>query len=197
MKSKSLILLSLIGWLPALPQNITQVEYFLDGEIITGTGHTETVTPGTDVTHTITFNTDTLAPGLHNLYFMVKDAEGMYSPLTSKVFYKPAPSPANLSTLEYFIDNEIISGNGHTETLAAGTDITHILNINTASLSPGIHNIYFRVKDAIGIYSPMTGSVFYKPAPSPANLSTVEYFIDNEIISGNGHTETLAAGTDF
>jgi hypothetical protein len=196
MKSKGLFYIWLIAWLPALSQNITQVEYFIDEEIITGSGHSEAVSPGIDVNHTLTFNTDTFSPGLHNFYFRVKDATGLFSSISSTVFYKPAEPEANLSSIEYFIDNEIISGNGHTEVITPGTYITHVLNINSGSLIPGIHNIYFRVKDGSGMNSPTYSTVFYKLSDPVSNIDLLEYYIDNEIISGQGHQVNISPSTE-
>jgi hypothetical protein len=196
MKSKGLFYLWLIAWLPAWSQNITQIEYFIDGEIITGSGHSEAVTPGINVTHSLTLNTNAFSPGLHNLYFWVKDAAGMFSPLYSKVFYQPAEPLANLNSIEYFIDDEIISGTGHTEILTPGTEVTHILNINTAALAPGIHNIYFRVKDVTGLYSQVYSTVFYRSGDPLANINLLEYYIDNEIISGQGHQVNITPANE-
>ena len=118
--------------------------------------------------------------------------------------YPATPVPAaNLVQAEYFYDNDPGSGNGEPITITAGqqiNDLTTSLTINGAALTPGLHRLYIRTKDADGVWS-LTNSVLFSNAvvvPYPAsagipNLVKAEYFIDVDPGAGNGVEITLPA----
>jgi hypothetical protein len=183
MKSKVLVFILFIAAIAVQSQNITHIEYFIDQELITGSGHIELVTPGNDITHTCNINTDTLSPGLHNLYFRVYDETGLASPLYNNAIFVSGTT-ANINLLEYYLDDEIITGSGHTEPITPGNDITHTFNIN--NLSPGLHNLYFRVYDETGLACPLYNSAIYSSG-TLSNINLLEYYLDDELITGSSH----------
>lgn len=113
-----------------------------------------------------------------------------------------APAP-DIVQAEYFYDTDPGTGNGQPIAIAAGqqiNDLTTSLTINGAALTPGLHRLYIRTKDAAGVWS-LTNSVIFSNAvvvPYPAspaipNLLKAEYFIDADPGAGNGTEITLPA----
>lgn len=111
--------------------------------------------------------------------------------------YPAAPAPApDIMQAEYFYDTDPGTGNGEPIAITAGqqiNDLTTLLTVNGAALSPGLHRLYIRTKDAGGVWS-LTNSVIFSNAvvvPYPAspvvpNLAKAEYFIDADPGAGNG-----------
>jgi hypothetical protein len=103
--------------------------------------------------------------------------------------YPSAPSAApDIVQAEYFYDTDPGAGNGEPIAITAGqqiNDLTTSLTINGAALTPGLHRLYIRTKDAAGVWS-LTNSVIFSnavvvpyPAASPAipNLIKAEYLL--------------------
>jgi hypothetical protein len=106
-----------------------------------------------------------------------------------------APAP-NIVQAEYFYDTDPGTGNGEPIIITAGqqiNDLTTTLSINGAALTPGLHRLYIRTKDAAGVWS-LTNSVIFSNAvvvPYPAtpvapSLVKAEYFVDADPGAGNG-----------
>ena len=109
---------------------------------------------------------------------------------------------ANLTMVEYFLDNDPGFGNGTLITVPANTTdyANQIININPALIADGIHTFYIRSKNADGTWSHTNRLLFNKPennsvAAPTANLTTVEYFLDNDPGFGNGTLITVPANT--
>ena len=124
----------------------------------------------------------TLSPGLHNIAFRVLDANGHPSSILVKNFLVPQPSSTEenvLKTYEYWIDHQFdkkVSG-----TIASSGIID--LNIDFSTLSPGLHNIAFRVLDANGHPSSILVKNFLVPQPSSTEdngLVSYRYWIDRD-----------------
>lgn len=69
-----------------------------------------------------------------------------------------------------------------------------------AALPDGLHKLYFRVKDANGMWSTTESTPFYRwtvtPTPPPAavNITHAEYFIDTDLGAGNATAITITPG---
>ena len=61
------------------PQNITQVEYFVDSDPGFGNGTSIGISAGTDLNPSITADLSSLSDGFHVLYVRAKDTEGDWS----------------------------------------------------------------------------------------------------------------------
>ena len=124
-----------------------------------------------------------LSPGLHNIAFRVLDANGHASSIIVKNFLVPNPSSLEenvLKTYEYWVDHDFehkVSG----EVAASGIID---LNIDFSALSPGLHNIAFRVLDANGHASSIIVKNFLVPEPlsmAENGLSKYRYWIDRDV----------------
>ncbi|KAB2878633.1 hypothetical protein F9K33_12630, partial [bacterium] len=80
---------------PALP-NVTKLEYFIDNDPGFGAATNVAITPGTNVIQNgIVVDISSVAGGFHTLYVRAKDANGNWSVLNAKAFYKtPGGGPA-------------------------------------------------------------------------------------------------------
>ncbi len=68
---------------------------------------------------------------------------------------------------EYFFDNIAVAyGQGTSLTVPSNTgDVQITADLPVTGLSPGFHQVYFRVKDAVKGWSPLTPKSFLKPNP--------------------------------
>jgi hypothetical protein len=184
---------------PAPASSITGIEYFIDGKSEFGSGTALTgFTPSVNVSsYNGSVNVSGLPQGFHRFYIRSKDANGAWS-LTHNTFfdnytapvYATAPSPAaNITDIEYFIDDKPEFGSG--TPLTGFTPSPNISSYNgsanVSGLPQGFHRYYIRSKDAGGKWS-LTHNLFfdnytvplYSTAPSsPPNIVALEYFIDN------------------
>ena len=203
---------------PAPVTNMVQLEYFLDNNDF-GFGNCTQIpfTPGTDILNlNANINITGLTPGVHRLFIRAKDANGKWSLTNYDVFdnsaslpYPPAPPPVtNMVQLEYFFDNNDLGfGNCTQIPFTAGTNISNLnSNVNITGLTPGVHRLFIRGKDANGKWSLTNLSIFdnssaaaYPAAPPPVtNMIQLEYFIDNNDLGfGNCTQIPFTAGTNI
>ena len=169
---------------------IVQAEYFFDTDPGFGKGTSFPITSGVQLLNqTVQADISALNPGIHQLYLRVKNANGHWSVTNRTMFYKPNIGSSNgvapnITQAEYFFDTDPGFGSGINIPITPGIQLLNqSVQANTASLSPGIHHIYFRVKDAVGKWSVSQRVLLYKsPAVTPNSLALVlaEYFIDND-----------------
>ena len=125
----------------------------IDGEIYNGTYDS--------------FSTIHLSFGIHNISLIVKDDNGIYSEAVNSTLVftmrpfpkidKITPNPAYIGERISFIGNGTDDGN--ITLYHWRSDIDGLIYngsepiYNTSSISPGIHTIYFRIMDDMGIWS--------------------------------------------
>lgn len=118
------------------------------------------------------------------------------------------PAPGNITTIEYSIDNMAGFGTGVLVTgFIVSPDISNFAGtVNINGLASGFHRIYFRSKDANGIWSHVNNAFFdnylvpiYNSAPpAPVNITNIEYFLDNTQVFGSGSPLTgFTSSTDI
>jgi hypothetical protein len=174
---------------------IVQAEYFFDTDPGFGKGTAFPITSGIQLLNqTVQADISNIPSGIHQLYIRVKDANGHWSFTNRTMFYKPNVGSSNgvapnITKAEYFFDTDPGFGSGINIPITPGIQLLNqTVQANTSSLSPGIHHIYFRVRDAAGKWSISQRVLLYKsPAVSPNSLALIraEYFIDND--PGFGH----------
>jgi hypothetical protein len=120
----------------------------------------------------------------------------MVSPLNSTVFYKVNGSFADINLLEYFIDNEIISGAGHQVNITPADDVVFLLSLDTLTVAYGLHNIYMRVRNEQGMWSPVYQQIFYFQPVIP-DIVAMEYLLDGDPGFGNGNPIPVVQGKDL
>lgn len=102
--------------------------------------------------------------------------------------YPPVPpSLANITAAEYFIDTDPGFGAATAIPLTAATNIPALISsINLTGITPGVHQLMVRSKDANGNWSITASATFenlqplYSNAPVVVNITSAEYFIDTD-----------------
>lgn len=169
------------GSAPAL-ENIVAMEYFIDNDPGFGGGIDLPITPSTDVTKNFVVDLGPLASGFHTLYIRGKDAAGRWNTLYAHAFFKtyPAPSPLNeVTTVEYFIDNDPGLGLATPVVISGGTDVTQNFVVDLDSVASGFHTLYVRSQDSTGMWSVMHAHAFFKTYPSAAaapSITGIDYY---------------------
>ena len=124
----------------------------------------------------------TLQPGLHVMACHMGTSDGRWSSVLVKNILVPYPSSFEdnvLKDYEYWVDHDFehkVSG-----TIAASGVID--LNLDFKTLSPGLHNIAFRVLDENGHTSSILVKNFLVPNPSSMEenvLKNYEYWVDHD-----------------
>ncbi|SNT19049.1 Por secretion system C-terminal sorting domain-containing protein [Ekhidna lutea] len=181
--------------------DIVAAEYFIDEDpgLGMGTPFPVSITQGQsiDLNFTIATSSMGLTNGVHVLGIRIQDENGDWSLHERRLFYiQPNssvsnPPPADINTVEYFIDEDPGVGNGITLSGSGPTiDVNDIVDI--AALSDGFHIIGVRARNTDFLWGFAEVRAFYiqdldalTPA-DPAEISAVEYFIDEDPGQGNG-----------
>ncbi|RYU93010.1 immunoglobulin domain-containing protein, partial [Emticicia agri] len=152
-------------WKDALPgsvalPDIVKMEYFIDNDPGTDQGTDIPISAGTTINNlAVTIPLDnSLVQGIHHLTIRAKNANGKWSTVVVRKFYKDAlPSNinlANITRLEYFIDTDPGEGNGTNIPVTASSSVNNIpLLVNMSGLSQGTHFLEIRARDADGKWS--------------------------------------------
>ncbi len=152
-------------------QTLTQYEYWFDdgfdNRITMGlSGKEKYVTAGLD--------TRSLGSGMHQFYLRLKQSDGMYSPITSQMFFKAMVNEGG--SLEYWFDNDF-SGR-KTASLTGGASQEYIsVSIDASQLSNGVHQFFYRLKQSDDVYSPVSVSHFFKAQVPQGGM--LEYWFDD------------------
>lgn len=104
----------------------------------------------------------------------------------------------NLVSAEYFFDADPGFGNGTPMSFAPDTNVTVQLSIDVSGLSPGVHKLYIRAKDANGkwgIAQPRLVFIQTTNVSTPRpDLTEAEYFFDADPGFGLGNGFSLSSG---
>ena len=165
--------------------NIQSVEYFVDVDPGFGSGVVVSNQSTSDTSLSFSVNTQLLATGLHSLHVRCLDDLGQWSITDVFYFVKYASGLPDLTIGEYYFDQD--PGFGQATTFAiSGSDVSgHILPITFSSLSPGLHQLFIRVKNE-STWSLTNKISFVKVSTKDLAFKKGEYFIDNDPGFGNG-----------
>lgn len=127
---------------------------------------------------------------------LVSDGQG--PPVTIPSMAPPQP----VTALEYYFDTDPGAGNAIPVTITPGLLVSTGININTATLAPGVHRFFIRARNGNGSWSLSTCSILYVLNPAldvagntpPPAITTAEYFLDNDPGFGNGIPIAVTAG---
>lgn len=119
-------------------------------------------------------------------------------------FNLPANPPAAvIQSAEYFFDSDPGRGNGSAISITPATDLSASFTANIGALTPGVHRLYLRTRDAAGRWSltamqtiGIISNMGLPPNPVPASITAAEYFIDTDPGFGNGTSVPLTPATD-
>jgi len=189
--------------------NITQVEYYLDNDPGLGKAISATINSGKQVSSTFSLNIGTLSAGLHIVGVRSRDASGAWSLDERWLFLKSAaiavaPATPNITYAEWFVDNDPGLGRATAINLTPAKELNNIsFSFNdVAGLSPGLHSINVRSKDAHGAWSLVERWLFLKSTspgtllPTP-NITYAEWFIDTDPGYGAAFPLTLTPGNEI
>jgi hypothetical protein len=174
-------------------------EYFVDADPGFGKGTGIPVSQGTDLTNiAFAFDITSLTTGFHKIYVRFRDANGVWSHIVVKSFYKESVSSnaggslAKVTGGEYFIDTDPGFGKGIAVAVTQSTDINNLsFTADVTSLQKGFHQLYLRFKDANGVWGQTNNRSFYKEtitslSSALAKVVRLEYFVDADPGFGKG-----------
>jgi hypothetical protein len=102
--------------------------------------------------------------------------------------YPPAPPAlANITAAEYFIDTDPGFGAATPITITAANNIPALIaSVNLTGVTPGVHQLRVRTRDANGYWSITASQTFenlqplYSNGSTLVNITAAEYFIDTD-----------------
>ncbi len=106
----------------------------------------------------------------------------------------------NITRAEYFFDSDPGPGNATSLTVPTpGVNVSFTVNISTASLLNGFHQLAIRVKESGGPWGEFENRGFYitNSTADVPNITAVEYFIDADPGVGNGTSVPIASGANI
>jgi hypothetical protein len=194
MRSWIVSMLCLLTLSQAMSQNIVKAEYFLDTDPGYGNGAPIPLSPNADITLDFTVNLANVSPGQHVLFVRVMDEDGRWSLSFTRHFLKDqADVPPSIVEAEYYIDTDPNYGGGTPIPIASSEEIDTIFTVNLSDVSPGIHVLFVRARDANGSWSLSHTRQFVKEIVAGVpSFTHVEYFINTDPNFGNGETIATA-----
>ena len=182
--------------------NVTKLEYFFDTDPGVGSGTNVPITPASSLTQNVVVPITSLTTGFHNLNFRVKDDQGRWSHFATRTFYIVPPlagsAAVTITKAEYFFDADPGTGLATPVSVTPAGQINQNIVVPTTSLTPGFHNLNFRVRDDKGNWSHFATRTFYIVPPPATPLATsikkVEYFFDADPGTGNGTPLSITTG---
>ena len=114
------------------------------------------------LTQVFSIPTASLSEGFHSFYLRTQDNDGSWSLYDRQIIYIKDfdLSPDEVSSAEYFIDNDPGVGNGTSIVFGDASQSTQVLNIDSTGLADGDHLFYVRVQDTNGDWSIYDMSLF-------------------------------------
>lgn len=168
----------LLGLCSLSRAQITRAEYFLELDPGIGRATPISVTPGTEISTTLTVPLAAVSLGFHSLYLRTRDAQGRWSLTYKHVFYNTRLAPNNqaLTAAEYFIDQDPGPGKGTAITLPANqTDARLSFAVNLRNTSAGPHTLYLRVADKTKSWSQAMPHAFFAKPGGVAAITAFRY----------------------
>jgi hypothetical protein len=133
---------------------IAQAEYFIDTD--PGFGNAVSIlvlTPGDDLTLTLSPDIQALSQGIHYIHFRARDENGRWGTGANTIFVMvelSSSAESDIQQVEYFIDSDPGYGMGTPVTLSsAGNDLTIDFSVSLSGLDDGNHVLYIRAKNEI------------------------------------------------
>ena len=187
---KYLFLLSLFGAITTLlsAQNITRLEYSIDGFVAEGKGTALEIPENlTELDDAFNIDISELEPGNHTIHVRAMNDEGVWSFAAERSFYIPEPPITDgIVAMEYSFDEMVKEGDGEMIALQDGTnELDSTLLFDISGLEPGIHNIYMRSRNKLGKWSLPAKQTFVISEPDTARIEYVHYRIFNDGYEGD------------
>lgn len=191
------VVLCLLIVLPQLEaQQIKYAEYFFDNDPGKGNATSVSITQANTLDANYSISTASLSGGIHFLFFRVKDEYANWSLVNSQLVYITTNlSNSDITAAEYFFDIDPGKGSGTSVSIISGNTVDFDKTIATSGISAGIHFLYFRVKNAGGLWSLTNSKLLYITENSTtSSIVDAEYFFDTDPGFGNASTLTFVTG---
>jgi len=175
--------------------NITGAEYFIDIDPGEGNAYPLAVTISdcsyTRVCADVNFNFDTskLSIGYHLLYIRMKNENNIWG--ITKKYPFVVEGQKGIVAGEYFIDND--PGVGKATPVKVGGNQLELSEIDTSSLSIGLHTLFVRMKNSDNVWGPVRKKIFEVSPPSI--IEEAEYFINYDSGVSKGESLKPSDGT--
>ncbi len=185
---------------PYTSSNINKMEYFFNTDPGYGNGVNVPITSAANINgFLLNANLVSLPSGLHTLYIRTRDTLGNWSMTNSFTFTKLSVTPNNpfiaskINKVEYFYDLDPGYGNGVNVPVTPGVNLSGlVINTDVTALANGVHTLYIRSRDSLGLWS-MTNSFNFAKVQTPfgnTNITTsitqAEYYYNTDPGFGNG-----------
>ena len=180
---------------------ITRAEYFIDTDPGFGSATSIPIsTPADKLELSFNVNISSLSQGFHVMIIRTRDNLGRWSSSFERVFYvfrSQGDALAKITRAEYFIDTD--PGFGSAVSIPITTPANKLelaFNVDISSLLQGFHLIMLRTRDNTGRWSPSGQQVFYvfkSEQAAAANVTAIEYFLDNDPGFGKGTIYNIPA----
>lgn len=189
--------------------DVSALEYYVDEDPGVGSGTLVDISQASfiDLDFDVPTSSMGLDAGFHILGLRTQNALGRWSMHERRVFYVQEtptisnPVPIDISSLEYFIDDDPGIGQATEISISTGSSID-IASITSASaLAEGWHILGLRAKSADERWGFTEKRRFYvdgasAPAGSVANITQLEYFVDEDPGRGFGIEIPVSPATD-
>ncbi len=167
-----------------------EVEYFIDTDPGMGLAQRTSVSPDAEGNVSFSPSTEGLSPGAHVLGWRalrMNEGKRLYGPTLTHEFYVPRQAEAKVTRVEYFFDTDPGIGQGTPIAITASNELNMTdVEVSTAGLAPGIHQMGFRAFGDQG-WGPTMLQEFYVPVKeADLSLLSAEYFIDTDPGFGAG-----------
>ncbi|XWN38420.1 MAG: T9SS type A sorting domain-containing protein [Balneola sp.] len=182
-------------------QNITEMEYFFNTDPGVGAATSiSSFTNDTEITFTGDVETSILDNGIHTFFLRAKNSDEEWGLPIKKLVLVDAGEVIEIDELEYFFNADPGVGMGTTLSVTTSTEIDVTTDLETSSLSEGIHTLFIRAKASGGGWGlPVKKLVLVdKDDPNIVSIITeAEYFFDVDPGFGNGNSIDLTDGSEI
>lgn len=164
-------------------QNITRLEYSIDGFVAEGNGTALEIPGDTNELDTeLNIDISGLESGIHTIHFRAMNENGVWSFAAKRSFYIPEePVTDGIVAVEYSIDEALKEGDGNLIALQNGTNLLDsTFKFDISNLEPGIHNIYMRAKNKMGVWSLPAERTFVITESDTTKIENIYYRLYND-----------------
>lgn len=135
--------------------DLSRIEYFVDADPGFGSGTSVPFTAGVSANEVpFTLTLDNTAIGFHNLFVRAQNAEGRWSVVARRPFYKDEVNQQDIVRFEYFVDTDPGYGAATLIAINRGPTVTNLdYTVDLNGVANGAHRLFVRAQNAQGRWS--------------------------------------------